>query len=205
MRADSPVPAPAPAAAPANAERALVERARHGEADAFRVLVERHQERAFALAWRLTGVRADAEEVAQDAFVRAWRALPEFRGEAAFGTWLYRIVTHVALDRRVAVARRRAQEVPVEDAVLETVAASEPGDEADRLAARTRVLVLAGLSEAQRTAVTLHYLADLPVLEVARAMGVPENTVKTHLSRARASMREAFLREGARQRGATIA
>ena len=185
-------------------DRALVERARGGEAEAFRTLVERHQDRAFGLAWRLTGVRADAEEVAQDALVRAWRALPEFRGEAAFGTWLYRIVTHVALDRRVAVARRRAREVSVEDAVL-AATAPKPVDEEDRLAARTRATVLAGLSEAQRTAVTLHYLADLPVLEVARAMGVPENTVKTHLSRARASMREAFLREGSRQRGATIA
>ena len=190
----------------ADPDRALVERARHGEADAFRVLVECHQERAFALAWRLTGVRADAEEVAQDALVRAWRALPEFRGEAAFGTWLYRIVTHVALDRRVRIARRRQRELGLEDTALELAAGSLEGtDSEDRMTAGARTALLASLSEAQRTAVTLHYLEDRPVLEVAKVMEVPENTVKTHLARARAAMREAFVRAGVRPKGATVA
>lgn len=184
-------------AAPAALDRELVERARQGEPAAFRALVERHHGRAIALAGRLTGGRDDAEEVAQDAFVRAWRALPSFRGEAAFGTWLFRIVTHVALDRRAELARRRAREVAVDDAILDA-AAGDPGPGADagedRVTARVRLELLAGLSEAQRTAVTLHYLEDRPVLEVAQAMGVPENTVKTHLSRARAAMRDAFRR-----------
>ncbi len=73
------------------------------------------------------------------------------------------------------------------------------------MTARTRLALLGALSEAQRTAVTLHYLEDRPVLEVARAMGVPENTVKTHLARARAAMRESFLRGELRQKGATFA
>lgn len=189
-------------------DRALVEQARTGDAAAFRALVERHGDRVFALAWRLTGVRVDAEEVAQDALVRAWRALPGFRGESAFATWLHRIVTHVALDRRSQVARRRRHEVAVEDEVVEAVAAAasavaDAGE--DRVTARTRLALLGALSEAQRTAVTLHYLEDRPVLEVARAMGVPENTVKTHLARARAAMRESFLRGELRQKGATFA
>ena len=182
----------------------LVERARQGDPAAFRALVERHRERAMALAFRLTGARADAEEVAQDAMVRAWRALPGFRGDAAFGTWLHRIVTHVALDRRERLVSRRNREVPVEEEDLEAVSGrsavtDEPG--ADRVTARARAALLAGLSEAQRTAVTLHYLEDRPVLEVAEAMGLPENTVKTHLSRARAAMREAFLRGEKRATG----
>ena len=188
---------------PADPDFPLVERARKGDATAFRTLVERHHARAFALAWRLTGDRDDAEEVAQDAFVRAWRALPAFRAEAAFGTWLHRIVTRVALDRRAQAAVRRGREVGVGDADLEAAAAgaSEEGSE-DRATARARAALLAGLSEAQRTAVSLHYLEDRPVLEVAQAMGLPENTVKTHLARARAAMREAFLRGEARSRGA---
>jgi RNA polymerase sigma-70 factor (ECF subfamily) len=189
---------------PADPDAPFVEQARGGDATAFRTLVERHHARAFALAWRLTGDRADAEEVAQDAFVRAWRALPAFRAEAAFGTWLHRIVTRVALDRRARLAARRGREVGVGDADLEAAAAgvSGGGDGGDRVTARARAALLAGLSEAQRTAVSLHYLEDRPVLEVAQAMGLPENTVKTHLARARAAMREAFLRGEARSRGA---
>jgi RNA polymerase sigma-70 factor (ECF subfamily) len=190
-------------------DRELVEQARTGSEQAFRALVERHQGRAVALAHRLTGARADAEEVAQDAFLRAWRALPEFRGEAAFATWLHRIVTHVALDRRAVVARRRTREVGVDEAGLESLAADAgpgPGGDAaeDRITARFRAELLAGLTEVQRTAVSLHYLEDRPVLEVAQAMGLPENTVKTHLSRARAAMREAFRRGEHRRGGADI-
>jgi RNA polymerase sigma-70 factor (ECF subfamily) len=192
-------PGPGPAGDP---DRVLVERARHGDAAAFRGLVERHEARALGLARRLTGTAADAEEVAQDAFVRAWRALPTFRFEAAFGTWLHRIVTHVALDRRQALARRARREVGVEDGVLEALAGGSAGADEDRITARARLELLAALSEAQRTAVTLHYLEDRPVIEVAAAMQVPENTVKTHLSRARASMREAFLRGERATRGA---
>jgi RNA polymerase sigma-70 factor (ECF subfamily) len=205
MRADPARPA---AAEP---DDVLAGRAGRGDAAAFRTLVERHQQRALALAWRLTGTRDDAEEVAQDAFVRAWRALPAFRGESAFGTWLHRIVTRVALDRRQEAARRRRREIGVDPAGLEEAAAwaasSGPMDaaEEDRVTARTRASLVAALSEAQRTAVTLHYLEDRPVLEVAQAMGVPENTVKTHLARARAAMREAFVRARARQKGATPA
>lgn len=190
-------------------DRSLVERAGRGDPAAFRHLVERHQQRALALAWRLTGTRDDAEEVAQDAFVRAWRALPAFRGESAFGTWLHRIVTRVALDRRAQGARRRRLEVGLDPAGLEDAAARAAAGapvplEEDRITARARAALVAALSEAQRTAVTLHYLEDRPVLEVAQAMGVPENTVKTHLARARAVMREEFLR-GAQPRGGTSA
>ena len=192
-----------PGATATSPDAGLVARARSGDAAAFRALVERHQDRAFALAWRLTGTRDDAEEVAQDAFLRAWRALPGFRGDAAFGTWLHRIVTHVALDRRARMARQGRREVGLDEASLGAAAAADfagPGGDGgeDRMTARALLVLLAGLSEAQRTAVTLHYLEDRPVLDVARAMDVPENTVKTHLARARAALREA-IRKGERR------
>ncbi len=190
---------------PTDPDLELIERARGGEEAAFGELVARHQGRILGLAWRVAGSRAEAEEIAQDAFVRAWQALPGFRGESRFSTWLHRITTRVALDRREVVRRRERREVGVEEEFLAGLAAApDPGVDGDRITARARMALLAGLSEAQRTAVTLHYLEDQSVIEVAQAMNVPENTVKTHLSRARAAMRDAFLRAEAKQKGVAV-
>ena len=175
-------------------EQSLVRRAQAGDQAAFRVLVARHRDRAYALALRLTGSAADAEEVAQDAFVRAWRALPAFRLEARFGTWLHRIVARLALDRRVQLQARAKREAPESDAP-EPVA-PEAGEENERILA----LLLAELPERARAAVVLYYYEDRSVGEVARILGVPEGTVKTLLSRARVSLREAWARQEARQR-----
>jgi RNA polymerase sigma-70 factor (ECF subfamily) len=181
-------------------ERALVGRARSGDGAAFRALVERHRERAYALALRLTGAPADAEEVAQDAFVRAWRALPAFRGDALFGTWLHRIVSRLALDRRERLVERSRRETPAAEApeiVDRAAAAPEPatgGEEGARLGR-----LLDQLPERARAAVVLYYYEDRSVAEVARRLGVPEGTVKTLLSRARVSLREAWTREEMRR------
>ena len=85
--------------ADARAEARIVARAVSGDADSFRRLVERYRNPAFAIALRIVSSREEAEEAAQDAFLRAWRALPRFRGECRFATWLFRIVTRCALDR----------------------------------------------------------------------------------------------------------
>ena len=179
-------------------EGAWVARARAGDTDAFALLVERHRDRAYGLALRLTGVAADAEEVAQDAFVRAWRALPGFRGEAAFGTWLHRIVARLALDRRERLMTRARHESPVSEApeIVDVAAPAEAGADAGRKLDR----LLDRLPERTRAAVVLYYYEDHSVAEVARALGVPEGTVKTLLSRARDSLREAWTREEARIR-----
>jgi len=207
-----PTPAPDPsnpsmAALPEDPDRPLVDRARRGDALAFGTLVERHQARVRGLALRIAGAPEEADEIAQDAFVRAWQALPAFRGESKFSTWIHRITTRVALDRRETVRRRAGREVGVEDEILAALpgavvaGAADGGD--DRMTARARVALLAELSEAQRTAITLHYFEDLSVIEVAQAMNVPENTVKTHLARGRTVMREAYRRAEARTTGAT--
>jgi len=176
-------------------EDTLVRRAQAGDQAAFRALVARHRDRAYALALRLTGSAADAEEVAQDAFVRAWRALPAFRREARFGTWLHRIVARLALDRRVQLVARAKREAPESDAP-EPAAPEPSGDENERMLAS----LLAELPERARAAVVLYYYEDRSVSEVARILGVPEGTIKTLLSRARVSMREAWARQEARQR-----
>ena len=173
-------------------EAEWIERARRGDVEAFRELVDLHRDRAYGLALRIVRVPADAEEVAQDAFVRVWRALPRFRGDAAFATWLYRIVLRLAIDRATRLARRRAREAGVEvmDVASQAVStgASEAGEAGERLER-----LMARLSEVQRVVVTLYYYRDHSVEEVARVLGIPENTVKTHLSRARGALRSAWL------------
>jgi len=187
-----PWPSPQPGPGPAPDDRALVERARAGDRAAFQVLVERHQDRAYAVALRITRSPTEAAEAAQEALVRAWLALPGFRGDAAFGTWLHRVVARRALDRAEALERRRRREV---GAALAEAQPGEPPAERDGVASRRLTRLLGALSPAQRASVTLHYLEDQPVEAVAGALGLPENTVKTHLHRARAALREAWLGE----------
>jgi len=179
-------------------EEAWVARARRGDRAAFASLVTRHRDRAYTLALRIVRVPAEAEEVAQDAFVRVWRALPGFRGDAAFSTWLHRIVVRRALDRAATLRTRHTRESALESA-------PEPVDErpgAPDLETRARRLrlerLMGALTEAQRAVVTLYYLADRSVDEVAGTLGMPVNTVKTHLSRARAALRIAWNQEEGR-------
>ena len=141
----------------------------------------------------MVGSPADAEEVAQDAFVRAWLALRGFRGEASFSTWLYRIAVRRAFDRAQSLRTRRGREAGLEAA--EHAAAPASG-EAGSLEMRRLERLIDELSPAQRAAVTLYYLEDQSVERVAATLELPENTVKTHLSRARAALRSAWIARG---------
>ena len=187
--------APDRAVAADDSERSLVARARQGDRAAFRELVELHRDRAYGLALRVLRSEPDAEEVAQDAFVRAWRALPGFRGEARFGTWLHAIVMRCAIDRSATLRGRRSREVAL-DAAGEAPAprgAEQPGERAPLAMRMERML--GQLSEAQRAVVALFYYEERSVEEVSKSLGMPTGTVKTHLSRARAALREAWQRE----------
>jgi len=187
-----------PGAAAAAEEIGWVERARAGDAAAFRRLVERYRDRAYGLALRVIGSAPEAEEAAQDAFVRAWRALAGFRGEAAFSTWIHRIVIRCALDASASLRARRARETGLDAAAsvpMASVASRNP-DGSGRLARRLEGL-LASLSEAERSVVALYYYEDRSVAEVARTLDMPAGTVKTHLHRARAALRRGWMREEA--------
>jgi RNA polymerase sigma-70 factor (ECF subfamily) len=155
--------------------------------------VDRHRDHAYGLALRITRSPEDAEEAAQEAFVRAWLALDGFRGEAAFGTWLHRIVARRALDVARARKAREARQTGVEHA--EILAARDSHATRDVLLAQRIERLAQGLSAAQRAVMTLFYREDQPVTEIATMLEMPENTVKTHLRRARAALREAWLRE----------
>jgi len=175
-------------------ERDWIARAQAGSEEAFRMLVDRHRDHAYGLALRIVRRPADAEEVAQDAFVRAWNALPRYRGEARFSTWLHRIVVRRALDRAAVLKGRATRETEIEAAETIAAPASAPDAEARANAARLERL-LTKLSPSQRAAVTLFYYEDRSVEDVASLLDMPENTVKTHLSRARAALRQAWLEE----------
>jgi RNA polymerase sigma-70 factor (ECF subfamily) len=183
-----PAPAADPAPDAAN-EAALVEKARAGDPAAFRELVELHQDRAYGLALRMLRSPEDARDVAQEAFVRAWQSLGSFRGDSRFGTWLHRIVVRRALDRADTLRRRRSRETDLEEA--EVVGAPAEGREARERARRLESL-MDRLSDVQRVVVTLFYYEGRSVEDVASTLGLPANTVKTHLHRARAALREGW-------------
>ena len=191
----NPVMALAPGVRPEAArmadERRLISRAQAGDTGAFRELVERHRARAYTLALRILRSASDAEEVAQDAFVRVWTALPGFRGESSFGTWLHRIVARRAFDRAQVLKHRRARE-RLDEQIPES---ATPEADHDALRAAKLERLVATLSPAQRAAVTMFYYEGRSVEQVAQVLGMPENTVKTHLLRARAALRALWTHE----------
>ncbi len=170
-------------------EQHLITAARGGDRNAFRCLVERHMKDAYNIAYSFTGDHHAAEEVAQEAFVRVFRSLHSFRGDSSFGTWLYRIVTNLSLNRVKAVARRRLHEVlTVEE---EPVVAAEPGP--DFHAGETRALIERALHELptmQRAVVILRHIDGLTTKQVSNILGCTEGTVKTHLFRGLEKLRQ---------------
>jgi RNA polymerase sigma-70 factor (ECF subfamily) len=151
----------------------------------FEAFVASHRERAVRLAWRLVGGdAAAAEDVAQDAFVRAYLALGRFRGEASLATWFYRILVRQAHSHRRWRALRELWSQPGEDPPDPAPAAS--GDPALR---RRIADTLLGLTRRQREAFVLVHLEGFSVREAAALMGSREGTVKSHLHRALRQLR----------------
>jgi RNA polymerase sigma-70 factor (ECF subfamily) len=166
-------------------DHALVELALRGSDGraAFGRLVFRRQGMVRAQLRRLTGGDAAwADELAQETFLRAWRNLGQFRREASFATWLFRI----AYTTFVQSARRRKVEVEY-DLAEEGGETDAPGDSALRL---DLARALGSLNEAERMAIVLFYQLDMSLAEVAYAQGAPPETVKTRIARAKAKLRE---------------
>lgn len=165
-------------------EAALVRAARNGDRASFMQLVRRHQAGVRAFAHGLLGDPALAEDVAQEAFLRAWRGLGGFRGEAAFATWLYAIARRVVLDE----ARRPApRTVPIDE--LATLADPRAGDPVLR---GDLEHALGGLDQAQREAFLLVAVLGLSYQEVAGMTGCPAGTVASRVFRARARLAAAL-------------
>lgn len=169
-----------------------VRAARTGDAEAFTRLYETHVEPLFAFCVGLTGDRQAATELVQDSFVRAWEALPGFRGDSSFGTWLHRIAVNLMLtDARS--FRRRALRVAIEADLggdgtlspLENVSTAPP-DSALRLDIAQAV---SRLPAGARAVFVLHDIAGYPHAEIATQLGIAEGTCKAHLFRARRLLR----------------
>jgi RNA polymerase sigma-70 factor (ECF subfamily) len=167
----------------------LLARLRAGDDRAFEELVTSYQHRVFGVALRMLGNRAEAEEIAQETFLRAHRALAEFRGEARLGTWLYAIASRLCLNRLTAGPRRheRSDETALAQAATDGVDAAG-ALEHEELAAALHEAV-AGLPEDRRIVVVLRDLEGLAYEEIAEALGLPLNTVRSRLHRARLDLK----------------
>jgi len=185
---------------------ALVAFARAGDRAAFGDLVRRHADGLYAVVVRLCADRDEAEEVTQEAFLRAWRGLPGFRGDAQFFTWLYRIGVNEA--RRRADGRRRRADVVVVSLDEQREHASrdrsiQPADRAERAdLRRTLDAAIAGLPVDQRAALVLRDIEGLSTAEAAAVLGVREAAFKSRLHRARELLRVGLV-DHASQRGAS--
>jgi RNA polymerase sigma-70 factor (ECF subfamily) len=169
----------------------LVERARRGDASAYEDLVRAHQHVAFRTACLFADSPSDAEDAAQEAFVKAWRALPRFRSGAPFRPWLLAIVANEARSRRRGEGRRAAW-VARAAGERDTVGAPASPEFAvlERERRATLLEAIAVLPERDRVVVQLRYLLDLSEREMAAVLGCRLGTVKSRLSRALSRLRE---------------
>jgi RNA polymerase sigma-70 factor (ECF subfamily) len=170
-------------------ETELVSRARGGDAGAYAELVRRHQDVAFRTAMLITQDATDAEDAAQEAFVRAWRALPRFRPGHPVRPWLLTIVANEARNRRRSAGRREHLALRAARSEVAVAAASPEGA---LLAGEDRsalLLALAGLGERDRLVLGCRFLLDLDEAETAAALDVRRGTVKSRTSRALARLR----------------
>jgi RNA polymerase sigma-70 factor (ECF subfamily) len=175
-------------------EEELIARAQRGDTHAYTELVHRYQGIAFRTAYVVAGDAADAEDAAQDAFVKAWRALGRFRRGAPFRPWLLQIVANEARNRRRSAGRRAHLALRVAGGASSGDAAPSP--EATLLAAEQRDELLAAvnaLPEEQRAVISLRYFVGLSEDEVAQALGVAHGTVKSRTARALDRLREAYV------------
>jgi RNA polymerase sigma-70 factor (ECF subfamily) len=168
----------------------FLDRLRAGDAPAFEELVMAYQHRVFGVALRMLGNRAEAEDVAQEAFVRAHRALGEFRGDAKLSTWLYAITSRLCLNRLASGERRMARQG--EDTLLRLSDAGPRPDAAlERLELETALgRAIAELPEDRRIVVVLRDLEGLPYEEIAHVLELELGTVRSRLHRARAELKE---------------
>jgi len=170
-------------------ERELVSRAQQGDRAAFAALVRAHQDEVYTLARRLVGDPHMASDVAQDSLIRAWRALPRFRGDAKLSTWLYRITVNTAWTHKQRARRYRV--APIED-YLEVAAPLGPGHPevaAETLELRGRLrAALDRLPAAQRKVVVMKDVYGWSHAEIAESMGISVTAAKVRLHRARARL-----------------
>jgi RNA polymerase sigma-70 factor, ECF subfamily len=175
---------------------AVLARARQGDSEAFRALVERHSRSVFRLAYRMTGNEQDAEDVVQESFLRAYRQLGRFESRANFGTWLYRITANCSVDL---VRARQARHDQVRADPLETVTEAAANDlpDPERLAESAEInrhvqSALDLLSPLERAAFTLRHYEGRSIDEIGRTLGLGTSAAKHSVFRAVKKLRQAL-------------
>jgi RNA polymerase sigma factor (sigma-70 family) len=186
---------PAPQEGRPSDDAKLVERARDGDTSAYEELVTRYRDVVFRVAWLITRNASDAEDATQEAFVKAYYALPRFRADAPFRPWILRIATNEAKNRGRSSRRRdaltlRVAAEPAQTAASPEVATLEREDREQLVAAIER------LREPDRLVIACRYFLDLSEAEMAEALAVRPGTVKSRLSRAMGRLRAELVAEG---------
>ena len=169
-------------------DEAAITAVRAGNQDAFRVLVERYSRPVFRLGFRMTLNEQDAEDVVQEAFLRAFRQLNRYESRSSFSTWLYRIAANYSLD----LIRARRKTDAVEDVVL-----AEPAAGPERLAESTQMqetldAALGSLTQQERTAFVLRHYEGLSIDEISGTLGINNNAAKHSVFRAVQKLRKAL-------------
>jgi RNA polymerase sigma-70 factor (ECF subfamily) len=185
----------------AEEDRALIARAQTGDMDAFRLLVERHQRRAFAVAFALVRDETDARELVQEGFLRVFKNLHTFQGSSSFFTWLYRIITNLSIDlmRRPGRQVERAAETETEESAdlevpfLGRMEGADPEGAVRRREIAVRIeSALAALPTYHRAVIVMREVEGLSYEEMAQAMGVSKGTIMSRLFHARKKLQRAL-------------
>jgi len=177
------------------AEQSLILRAQKGDHDAFALLVDEHQRYIYNLALRVMKDENEALDLAQETFVRAWTALPNFKGQSQFRTWLYRIVTNLCYNR---LPNLRRSLIDFGDDMMENISETDPtfNNPAHEFESNETKAYLHqaidGLDENYRLLITLRYQNELSYEEIASTLNLPLGTVKTGIFRAKAQLRKAL-------------
>lgn len=174
----------------------IVHKAQQGDAEAFARLVEAYQGPVYRLALGMGLSPHDAEEVAQEAFVAAWRGLPNFRGDSRFFTWLYQLTSHAAIDflRR---EKRHGNTVELEQRPEISDGENQPEKIAEKQGEREAVAAaMRELTPEYREILLLRYMQELDYDEIATVLKLSAGTVKSRLNRAKARLKEILLRQG---------
>jgi len=182
------------------AENEIIKLVLAGDRDAYRVLVEKHYQFAFRIACRITGDPGDAEEVAQEAFLRGYTQLSTFRQDSSFSTWVNRIAMNQALNL---VERRKRDLLQASEQIAESPNSEGAVQLADGKASPERLLLdreftslrqaaMASLTPMERTAFTLRHMEEMPIAEIAEALRVPANSAKQAVFRAVSKLRRSL-------------
>ena len=184
-----------------NQEELLLEKSKAGDVEAFEKLIEIYQKKIFNLAYRMIGNFDDANDLAQETFIRVFRSIASFKGQSAFSTWIYRITTNVCLDELRKRKNKKEMsldaEIQLEDGEMKRQIMSDdplPDEVAERDEIRSIVSgAIDSLPEDQRLVITLRDIQGLSYDEIADVLDCPSGTVKSRINRARQALKNVLL------------